>query len=559
MGIIKMGLIGILRRDRVNNLGYIINGNRAAKLISSNIYSQVSSIVEMLANYYDVDATEIRIILKETKDSEGNIFITEIIISGDGEGFSLSDLNNIREIGNSKKRTDMHTKKFKRVKLGSFGIALTSFQNLGNELEIYSKTESKTILYEKIIVKNELTTFTDIKEVNCNDLIRYDTGCTFIIKNCNISKSVFFEHDLLKNKLSYLPINENFKIYLNEEKIERVIVDCKNSFNLTFKFNIDDVECIGNMYYSTKRIDNMYFRGVFLQIDGRIIDWNIFNDIRQSVTTPGAVEYRIQGYIFADGLRNKINASRDGLTDTNLALRIADILKKNIRSINDKAKKYYGYKKSDTQMFIEKNNKKNNNSSKIINIKNIAKEKNCNEIVNVDSNIVSIEKEEIYNISKRKEKAIKKIKNINNDLKRLGIKFCYEPESEIEVIVIASQMWQEGLLDFSIIQVISSGSPDSIVIKDGKQAFLEFEQSLNNFYIHEHNHYSIDYIICWDINQKAIEKNRKKYLEKYSKYLKSIQLKEKVEDLYWNELIFNDYDGTQHIVKLCVISEVIKK
>lgn len=540
----------------MNNQGYIIDGNRAAKLISSNIYNPVSSIVEKVANYYDADATEVRINFKEKEDINGEINIDEIIITGDGEGFSLSDLNNIREIGNSRKKTDMYTNKFKRIKLGSFGIAFTSFQNLGNELEIYSKTESKTILYEKIIIENESPVFTKIKKLSCCDLVRYEKGCTFIVKSCNIVKSVLFDHDLLKNKLAYLPISENFKIYLNGEEIKRVVVDYEKSFNLNFKFNIDGVECIGDVYYSPIKIDNSYFRGVFLKIDGRIIDWNIFNDIRQYVTTPGAVEYRIQGYIFADGLRYKINASRNGLTDTNLSLRIADVLKKNIRSINDKAKKEFECKNIEKQ---KPKDKENINIDKIINMKQLNKEDISKEIINFDSNAVTIKEEETYCKLKREEKAIKKIKNMNKDLERLGIKFCYEPESEIEVIIIASQMCQQGLLDFSIIQAVSDEYPDSIIIKDGKQAFLEFEKSLNNFYIHEHNHHIIDYIVCWDINKEIIEKNRKKYLKKYSRYLKSIQIKEKVEDLLWNELIFNNYDGTEHKVKLCVISEAIKK
>lgn len=540
----------------MEQLGYIIDGNKAAKLISCNIYNPVSSIVEIVANYYDEDATEVKINFKEQEDIDGKIYINEIVIEGDGDGILITDLNKLREIGNSRKRKEMYTEKFKRVKLGSFGIAFTSFQNLGNELEIYSKTKSSAVLHEKIIIEDDLPLFTGVRKIDNCDLIRYTTGCTFVIKNCKVPKSIFSNYDLLKNKLAYIPISENFKVYLNEEEIKRSTFNDENLYKSTFNFNIDGIEFYGEVYYLPKRIDNIYFRGVFLKIDERIIDWNIFNDIRHNVTTPGAVENRIQGYIVANELRNKINASRTGLTDTNLSLNIAEMLKKNIGNIHNKAKKYYGWENSNKK---ESEKKGNTSSNKVIAIKKFGKEGTSTDVTGVDGSITTIEQKETYNKFERNQKVEKRIKNINTDLKRLGIKFYYEPESEIEVIIITSQMCQKGLLDFDIIQAISNEYPDSIIIKDGKQAFLEFEQSLNNFYIHEHNHYGVDCILCWDINKKTIQKNLEKYLKKYSSYLKSVELREIADDIYCNELIFTSYDGTRNIVKLYILSEIIKK
>lgn len=539
----------------MDNSGYVIDGNRAAKLISSNIYNPVSWIVEEVANYYDVDATEVRINIKEQEDIDGKVYINEIVVTGDGEGLSLSALNNLREIGNSKKRNQMYTNKFIRAKLGSFGIAFTSFQNLADKIEIYSKPNPGTILYKKITIKNDLAMFTDTKSlIECN-LIGYETGCAFIIKNCKILKSGFFNLKLLKNKLAYLPVSENFKIYLNEEEIRRFIVNDDKFYNLTSSFNIGDVKFESKVYYVPNVIDNEYFRGVYLQIDERIIDWNIFNDIRQKISTPGAVETRIQGYIVANELRDKINAGRTGLTDASLSLSISEVLKKNIGTIHNKAKKYYEWEKPSEK----KSKKGKNNSNEIININQFTKGEKSLEVASFDRNVITIEEKETYNKSGRKEKAEKRIKNINSDLRRLGIKFCYEPECEIEVIIIVSEMCQKGLLDFKIIQAISNEYPDSIIIKDGKQAFLEFEQSLNNFYNQEHNHNGVDYILCWDINKKTIDKNLVRYLTKYSRYLKSVQLREIVDDIYCDELIFSNYDGTQHIVKLYILCEIIKK
>lgn len=540
----------------MENLGYIIDGNRAAELISSNIYNPISSIVETISNYYDADGTESKIDFIENDDSDGKNYIKEIIITGDGEGFGIDDLNNLREIGNSKKRENMYTNRFKRVRLGSFGIAFTSFQNLGDEIEIYSKIKSGKILHTNIIVKNKLTIFKEVKELDYCDLIKYETGCAFIIKNCKVPKSVFMNFDLLKNKLAYLPLSDNFKIYLCGEEIKRIVIDDESFYKQTFNFTIKNIQFNGKVYYSPETLKNIFFKGVYLQIDGRIIDWNIFNDIRQGITTAGSVENRIQGYIIANELRNKINASRTGLTDNNLSLNISEILKKNIRQIRNKATKYYGWEKPNKK---HSRKKENSNSNEINSIKQFTKEETSLKVAGFDRKVITVEPKEIYTKSHRIEKAQKRLKNPNKDLKRLGIKFCYEPESEIEVIIIASQMWQKDLLDFDIMQVVSSEYPDSIVIKDGELAFLEFEQKLNSFYEQIHNHTKIDYILCWDINEKGIDKKSEVYLDKYSGYIESIQHEKATNNSYYDKIIVNNCDGSKHIIKLYILSEIIKK
>lgn len=535
------------------NSKYIINGDNAAKLISSNVYNPVSSIVEIIANYYDADATEVKICFKEKKDSNEKDYIYEIIITGDGNGFEKEALENLMEIGDSNKKTDRYTKKFKRVKLGSFGIALTSFQNLGDTLEIYSRTKLGRIFYRSIFINNGYSVFSDISEdIKYSEKVKYKTGCTFIIKNCKIRKSMFLDFELLKNKLAYLPIDENFKIYLNgNEQIKRLIIGSADTYKLTFSFTIDENEYKGYVYYSKQPIRNRYFRGVFLEVDGRILDWNIFNDIRQNITSPGAVENRIQGYIIANNLRDKINASRTGLTDINLSLSIADNLKKNISNINKKAKEFYAWKKDKSS-----SNKANKNTNKTTQLLN-KKLKESNNIT--QSTRISIYEEEQYYKSMREDRMKKRIRNINSDLNRLGIKFKYEPESEIEVIIIASQLCQKELLDFQIIQAISSESPDSIIMKNGKMAFLEFELTLNNFYAHKHNHHIVDYIVCWDINRKTIKKESDVYLKQYSKYLKSIEYSKNEKSKYCDEIVFENFDGSKNYVELYVLNEIISR
>ncbi|MEW9093716.1 MAG: ATP-binding protein [Clostridiaceae bacterium] len=536
----------------MENQGYVIDGNRAAELISSNIYNPISSIVEQVANYYDEDATEVKINFIERKD-----YIDEIMISGDGEGFSIDDLSKLREIGNSKKRENMCTHRFERVKLGSFGIAFVALQNLGEEIEIYSKVKSGKILYKKIVIKNNLPIFTDVKELNYCDLIKYETGCTLVIKNCKINKSILFDFDLLENKLAYLPLSENFKIYLCDKEIKRFAIHNNDLYKMTFDFTIENIQFNSNIYYYTDNVKNRYFRGVFLQIDERIIDWNIYDGIKSRITSPIAVETKIQGYIVANELRNKINASRTGLTDINLALNISEILRKNIYNISKQAGEYYKLIESSKKENKKIIKKKDDSTLKNNDISNGQTNNKINcENINKDKKLITMKNQDVYSASKRTEEANERIKIPNKDLERLGIKFCYEPESEIEVIIIASQMWQKNLLDFDIVQMRSNEYPDSIIVKDGEIAFLEFEKSLHDFYIHSHNHNNIDYILCWKVNEKELESKSKTYLKIYSSYIKYIDYKKTSNN---HELIFYNYDGTNHVVKIYVISDIIKR
>lgn len=71
--------------------GYITDGDKFADLISYQIYNLISAIVEEVANFYDEDATEVKLEFKE-EEIDDDIYITEIRISGDGNGFTLDSL-----------------------------------------------------------------------------------------------------------------------------------------------------------------------------------------------------------------------------------------------------------------------------------------------------------------------------------------------------------------------------------------------------------------------------------------------------------------------------------
>jgi len=188
------------------------------------------------------------------------------------------------------------------------------------------------------------------------------------------------------------------------------------------------------------------------------------------------------------------------------------------------------------------------------NIENNEKFDSIFENLNNKTNRADIEFKEPYNNeSERKEWVNKRIKTPNVDLKRLGVEFCYDPEFEMEVIIIASQMCQMKLLDFDILQATPSGT-DCIILKNSEKAFLEFEESLCNFFMHNHNHNGIDYILCWDVNEKDLKRQSEAYVKRYSGYIESIRYNESK-----GECTFINCDGTNHNIKLYILSEMIKE
>lgn len=445
---------------------------------------------------------------------------------------------------NSEKKENLYTRKFGRIKLGSYGIAFVSLRLLGNRIEIYSRqNKNEETLYRSITIEDNTTVFSKIEVISKCSEVNYDTGCTLVIKGCKILRSNFNYDDLLKSKLSYLPISDNFKIYLYDKEIKRFSPD-PDSFNMKFNFKIDKFEFNAEIFYEPKVISNKSYRGVFLEVDGRIIDWNIYNAIRHSISSPGIVDYRINGYIRIENneFRDKINASRNRLNDYNLAMNIENMLKKNIGNIKAKAYKYYGW---DNRPKKNSKSKENNTQEKPVN-KNIS---------TLSSSKMAIsERPKFYKINERIEMAEKRLRNCNGDLKRLGVKFHYDAENEIETIIIAVQLWQLGLLDINLIQAITNDSPDGIIVtKNNELKFIEFEKSLSNFFIHDHDYNKTNYILCWDANMSDIEKVLKKVANKFSRYIESI-----CYDNEKCEIKVNDCDGTCCKIKVYVLSKIIK-
>lgn len=103
-----------------------------------NLYSNTPAVLsEVIANAYDADAENVEITISQESD--------EIIISDDGNGMSLTDLNDkFLKVGYQKRLSgESFSKKFTRPVMGRKGIGKLSLLSIANSIEIHSKTMGK--------------------------------------------------------------------------------------------------------------------------------------------------------------------------------------------------------------------------------------------------------------------------------------------------------------------------------------------------------------------------------------------------------------------------------
>src|ERR1700740_787833 len=96
-----------------------------------NLYSNIPAVLaEVVANSYDADAVEVRITIDQAQQ--------RVIIQDDGEGMTLSDINDRYLNVGYQRREDFRqtTPRFNRPVMGRKGIGKLSLFSVANSVEI---------------------------------------------------------------------------------------------------------------------------------------------------------------------------------------------------------------------------------------------------------------------------------------------------------------------------------------------------------------------------------------------------------------------------------------
>lgn len=529
--------------DNSNLMEWNIDKTALIELLGKTIYRPENVLVEIAANSYDADASQVKVISSGENQ--------KIQILDDGCGMDETDLKILTTIAKSKKKDFVEAKiptpKFHRQYLGSFGIGIISFLSLGNKITIFTKKEGgKTlcIVIERRIEDGKTVDIPISKVQDSHDfsmhLINGEetiSGTTIEIENTKLDLQKAFR--IIKYKLSNLPLSNDFKIQLNNSEIKKDDYPNNTWESRNFGITLDDIDpnyksnIDLHVYYNPDNPGETietFKRGIFLRVHGRVIEHNLYQRIRPNLTSPGSIDSRITGFVEADYLFTKIQANREDFFDDQIIDRICDHLQPEVQSlIND-----------------------------FLLIKNMVSE---------DAYLTSF--------NRQRDAAIERIQNVHTDLNKLGLKFKYSPKYEQEVVIIIAELCHLNLLDFEIISTSGGSHIDCLVqwnIAQNRRmpdfvGHLEVETSLHKFLLHQHDYRTKPEIICWDIDENAFEREAKKYKKDRPESIESVELIEpsEVDKLHFKHQkevrvkirIKHDEVHTK-ILRVYCISEIIK-
>ena len=520
------------------------NDNNIAILVANNIYDDKGAISELVANYYDNDATQVDIELEYVNDM-GKDYIIRIIIRGNGSGIPHQKMMNLLSIGDSDKKIGV-SKIYKRKFLGSYGVAFVSFQRLGKRMQIYSKTNDDEELYMEINVdERNIVTSSEIFKSPIS-MVNYDSGVTLIITECKIRKDIF---DDLSLKLSLLPLSDLFQVFLNNNEVTTF-----NSGELVNNPNGDFIFYKGFKFFVKaffQRNINEYipefYRGIHFVINGRIIEYDLYNHVKNKIgKSPGKIQASLLVYIYADELSNELNVSRNRLNDETIVRDISIPLGKYLSDIRPLMVKDKDVKTKQESIIQNSNQKEKCNLI-------VSDNQEKNELFKKDIDYQIIKKQRIKNIMLMQMRRIDLLSSLN-------LSFCFEPKHESELIVLTIDMCLNNLLPFQILDFDSRAHIDSVVIdRHNEYKCMEFEFELCNFFEHQHSYIYADIICCWKFDITKFDSAISRYMEYYSD-VNSIEFveMESQEEFYQYKLVF-EYGDQIKVIEVFEISDMISK
>jgi len=177
--------------------------------IGQKLYTQSLDLVrELVANAYDADATVVKI---STVDNQ-------LIVEDNGSGMNRGGLEQYFTIGSTFKKDNPQTNKFKRIRIGEFGIGKFAVLALCDRFELYTKSSvySATVIFNQIdFEKSEKWQVPIIEHVK--NSLDSTTATRVVLYNL---KKTLSEFDLERYLINIFPLHDkNFSIYLNEKKL----------------------------------------------------------------------------------------------------------------------------------------------------------------------------------------------------------------------------------------------------------------------------------------------------------------------------------------------------
>lgn len=192
--------------------------------IGERLYTQSLDLLrELVANAYDADATEVKLIVND--DS--------IVVEDNGLGMDREGLKQYLTIGSGYKKQNPISEKFKRVRIGEFGIGKFATLSICDRFEIYSNSNnySATLIFNRKDFESRSDWNVPLIEHQANG----ETGTRVSLFEIKKPISIF---DIERHLIHVFPLSDrNFSIILNGNKLsakyitgERFIIREKSQF-----------------------------------------------------------------------------------------------------------------------------------------------------------------------------------------------------------------------------------------------------------------------------------------------------------------------------------------
>ena len=502
--------------------------------LGRTIYRPENVLVELCANSYDADSSMVEISTKGESE--------QILIKDDGCGMDMEDLNELVTIARSKKREMIEngetTPKFDRRLLGSFGIGIVSFFALGGFIRIFTLKEGKKPLFleiKKIFDGNKKLQSIKIsdpieREEYKQHLLNPEHGTTIEINNNKLDFTR--NYNLVRYKLSNLPLCDNFRMKLNDLEIKKDDFDESSWIKKEFDFTLDNIDpsykskC--SIYVNYQTTIEPFKRGIYLVVNGRAIEKDLYSALYPELTSPAAIAARVRGLINADYLQKSIQANREDFFDSEIINEIKNKIKTPLNQL----------------------------------IEDYLIQRSTEEI-----------EQKYTELLQRVEKAKNKFAAPNRYLKQLELNFTSNPEFEQEVVLIIAQLCQKELLPFQILDYNSGSHIDCVVkwpLSQNKRdpnfiSELEVETSLDHFFDHNHDFRTKPDVCCWEIKAADFERKKRRYINDRPESIVDIELKEGTDKKHFGhqkEMHFTIREAHNElktfILRVYVISEIIK-
>ena len=110
--------------------------------IGERLYTQSLDLIrELVANAYDADATEVRISISDSS----------ISVEDTGSGMDNVGLRQYFTIGSDFKKLNPVSEKFRRLRIGEFGIGKFAVLSICNRFEIYTRSReyAATLVFDR--------------------------------------------------------------------------------------------------------------------------------------------------------------------------------------------------------------------------------------------------------------------------------------------------------------------------------------------------------------------------------------------------------------------------